>query len=164
MTTGPFRPEIETAPERIVVGTVRSYTMANRAEIPDQWHAFFDAGYTIPGALPDAMFGVSFDADNAGNFRYAVAREVPSEPADLTPDLSAITLAAGDYAVLRRFGPVARIPADFDRLFSEWLPASDFHIREGAVFERYPEDPRNGPDGMAYEIWIPVREKTKKGA
>lgn len=159
MPTGPFDPQIETAPLRHVVGTVRAYDMAHRSEIPAQWTDFFDAGYQIPGALPDAMFGVSFDADEAGNFRYAVAREVSTPPGALPDGLCVVTLPPGRYAVLRRFGPVARLTADYDRLFGEWLPASDHHIRDGAVFERYPEDPRNGPDGMAYEIWVPVRPK-----
>lgn len=70
-----------------------------------------------------------------------------------------ITLSAGEYAVLRAFGPVADLPARFDWIFSTWLPQADVAQREGAVFEFYPEDARNGPDGIAYEIWVPVTAK-----
>ena len=152
----PLAPEILSAPERVIVGTTRRYTMMRRSEIPRQWQEFFDAGHRIPGAIEGPMFGVSFEMDPAGGFRYCVGKEVAAPPSPLPEELDAVTLSAGTYAVLRRLGPVARMTRDFDRMFSEWLPGSGRQIREGAVFERYPPDDRNGPDVMAYEIWVPV--------
>jgi DNA gyrase inhibitor GyrI len=70
-----------------------------------------------------------------------------------------VRLSGGKYAVLRAFGPMADLPASFDGLFSDWLPNSDCRQRAGAVFERYPQDARNGPQGMAYEIWVPVARR-----
>ena len=64
--------------------------------------------------------------------------------------------SAGAYAVLRMFGPMTELPAHMDWLFCEWLPASGMTQREGAVFERYPPDPRNSQDAMAYELWMPI--------
>ncbi len=157
MTTDSPTPEIERMPERYVVGTARDYTMDTRTSIPAQWQAFFGAGYDIPDTVPGAMYGVSFNMDGSGKFRYAVACEVAKKPDQVPEGLCCVTLSAGDYAVLRAFDAPAALPARFDWLFNTWLPASGYAVREGAVFERYPEDPRNGPDGMAFEIWAPVQ-------
>ncbi len=54
------------------------------------------------------------------------------------------------------FGPPSALPRPFDGLLNDWLAGSPYCDRNGAMFELYPEDPRNGPDGMAYEIWMQV--------
>lgn len=151
-------PELDflSCPLRTVVGTARDYTMDTRNRIPAQWQDFFRAQYAIPNSLPGAMYGVSFMADGQGAFRYGVGVEVDAVPDVLPEGLCAITLSGGDYAVLRHFGPASELPAMFDLVFSKLLPEAGRLPREGAVFERYPEDARNGPDGMAYEIWAPV--------
>lgn len=148
--------EIVEMPQRVLVGHSDWYTMETRSKIPQQWEAFFAADHDIANVLPGAMFGVSIEADGDGGFRYFVAREVSEIPATLPEGLCGVTLSEGRYAVLRRFGPIFRLPTDMDWVFSDWLPASDYRLRTGAVFECYPDDPRNGPDGMAYELWFPV--------
>ncbi|MDJ0822355.1 MAG: GyrI-like domain-containing protein [Paracoccaceae bacterium] len=156
MTDGTETPEIVTMPERYVVGTAERYTMDTRSQIPAQWQAFFGAGHTIRHSVPGAMYGVSFGMEESGVFRYAVGVEVAGEPETTAEGLCSITLSSGDYAVLSAFGPPATMPQRFDWIFGSWLPSSGHSQREGAVFERYPEDARNGPDGMAYEIWVPI--------
>lgn len=156
----PAPPEIRTFPETTLVGTVRDYTMDTRGEIPAQWQAFFAAGHDIPFAVPGAMYGASFSADGAGGFRYGIGCEVSELAHPLPEGTCEIRLSGGEYAVVSGFGPPGRdIPAAFDWLFAGWLPGSEFEQREGAVFERYPDDPRSGPDGVAFEIWAPVRRK-----
>jgi len=156
MTTERHGPVIETRPEAHVVGTVDDYTMETRHTIPTQWKAFIHAGFDIGNVVPGAMYGVSFSADGKGAFRYGVGMEVSSLPDPLPDGTCAITLSGGDYAVLRAFGPMMDLPESFDWLFADWLPGSSYLQRGGAVYERYPDDPRNGPGGMAYEIWVPV--------
>lgn len=149
-------PIFETMPQRILAADVRSYTMDTRHTIPLQWQAWFDAGYAVPTAVRGAMFGLSFATDASGGFRYGVGIEVSEAAADLPASLCLVTLSPGLYAVERRFAPIATLTTTFDSLFEEWLPGSGYTLRDGAVFERYPDDPRNGPDGMAWEIWLPV--------
>ena len=149
-------PIVAEAPARLILAISRAYSMQTRDRIPGQWQAWFDAGYKVPEARPGAMYGVSYKADGAGNFHYAVGVEVDGIPDTLPDGTCIVTLEAGPHAVLRRFGPVADLPGAFDWLFATWLPASDWAPRPGAVYEVYPDDPRNGPDGMAWEIWAPV--------
>lgn len=153
--------EFETCQERQIVGIARDYSMETRGEIPRLWQTFFQTGYEIPNAVSGATYGVSYMANGKGDFRYAVGLEVNPVPEVLPDGTCTVTLSAGDYAVFRQFGPMSELPANFDRLYSEWIPAAGCVPREGAAFERYPEDPRNSPEVMAYEIWAPVtRGKT----
>lgn len=164
MTTQRQNPEIVTATRRQVAGTAGDYTMATRYGIPAHWQAYFAAGHVVANAVPGAMFGVSFRPDGDGGFRYVVGVEVDPVPNDLPAGFCTATLAGGKYAVLRVFGPPAVLPSSFDSLFTDWLPQSEYRQRAGAVFERYPDDPRNGPQGMAYEIWAPVAKRARRKA
>jgi len=142
--------------ERRVVALAGDFTMANRNQIPQLWTTYFQAGAEIEAAVEGAMYGVSFGADGHGNFRYGVGVEVSAEPLSLPDGFCLISLSAGDYAVLRAFGPVTKLPAMFDGLFERWIPENGFVPAPGAVFERYPSSDRNGPEAMEYEIWAPV--------
>ena len=115
------------------------------------------------GARPDALYGLSFDAREDGNFRYAVALEVP-EPAAQPDGVRVITSAPGAYAVFRQRTPVAELPARFDAIFAHWLPAAPYTQREGAVFERYPDDDAPEDGKMLYEIWVPVTADETRNA
>ena len=153
------QPQITSAPPVTVLGIARDYTMDNRHEIPKQWEAWFAADHRIDAVADDAMYGVSFSADGQGGFRYGVGVAVNRLPDPLPSGTCAITLSGGDYAVLRCFGPPSELPGRFDWPFSDWMPGSGFEPREGAVFERYPEDERNAPGVMAYEIWAPIARR-----
>lgn len=150
---------IETMPHRHIVGVAAEFTMATRGEIPQLWNAFFAADHKIAKAVPGAMYGVSFNADGEGNFSYGVGIEVQEKPDETPAGTCRMWLSEGKYAVRRVFGPVTELPGQLDALFSDWLPSSGYALREGAVFERYPEDARNGPEGMAYELWVPVEAR-----
>ncbi|MFC6688711.1 GyrI-like domain-containing protein [Jhaorihella thermophila] len=152
-----MEPEIETAPERRLVGFADAFTVETRHRIGELWQAFLKDAQHIRNRVPGALYGVSFSADGKGGFRYAVAVEVDPLPEQRPQRSCVVTLSAGKYAVLRRFAPIEELPRAFDEMFTEWLPGSGWCQREGAVFERYPDDPRNGPDGVAWEIWVPVQ-------
>ena len=69
------------------------------------------------------------------------------------------------YAIwTEAYGEYGDGPATFDWLFSGWLPQSEYRLRAGPTFERYPDDARNGALGMAYEIWVPVATRARKKA
>lgn len=163
MTPG-REPEIETAAARHVVGTAGNYTMQTRHTIPAQWQAFHAAGHEIANAVPGARYGVSFGGDGEGGFRYVVGTEVSPVPDILPQGCCTVRLSGGKYAVARAFGPLSGLPATFDWLFSGWLPQSEYRLRAGPTFERYPDDARNGALGMAYEIWVPVARRARKKA
>jgi AraC family transcriptional regulator len=152
-------PDIITGPERLVVAISGRYSIDRRAEIPALWNRYFAGNYRPENAIDGAMFGVSYGVDGAGGFDYGVGVEVPEPPSALPDDTCVLQLSAGLYAVLRQFGPVARLPDHVDWLYQNWLPGSAYRERPGSLFERYPDDNRNGPDGMSYELWAPVQPR-----
>lgn len=152
-------PEIRSLPETHTLGFVRDYSMATLDELPELWDTFRNAPVVIPNYVPGAMFGVSFGADGLGSFKYGVTVQVDPVPEELPRGTSLARLPGGDYAVLRDFGTLDDVQLQFDWMLAEWLPVSPYTQRRGAIFERYPEDPRNGPDGMVFEIWVPVNDR-----
>lgn len=80
-------------------------------------------------------------------------------PANLPQGACVITLVGGTYAVIRKRAPMHELPQLFDHLFQTWLPASDCQVAEGAVFERYPDDPEAPGDARLFEVWAPVQPR-----
>ena len=159
MTPDVPQPEIRALPETHTLGFVRDYCLHNLDELPDLWRMFYQAPVVIPNYVPGAMFGVSFSADGLGSFKYGVTVEVDPVPEVLPKGTSLARLPEGDYAVVRDFGTLDDVQERFDWMLADWLPGSPYTQRRGAIFERYPDDPRNGPDGMVFEIWVPVNDR-----
>ena len=151
-----LEPDIITRPERVAVIMARDFTVDRRAEIPALFDAFFQADVVMADVADEALLGISFNMDGTGRFRYGVGRIVGRAPDAIPEGFEVLTLPASDYAVFRHFGPVTDLPVLLDRIFTEWLPSSGYSAKGDLVIERYPDDDRNGPDGMAFEIWAPV--------
>ncbi|MDE2789873.1 MAG: GyrI-like domain-containing protein [Paracoccaceae bacterium] len=67
--------------------------------------------------------------------------------------------AAGSYAVYVHSGPYAGLPAAYQKLFAEWLPASGEHLAERACIEFYLNSPMDTPpEDLVTEIWLPLAE------
>lgn len=148
------------ASARHLVGVADDFSLETRSGIPGLWQSFFASGHEITDVVEGAMFGVSFDQDGKGNFRYGVAREVSTVPEALPEGLCRMHLTEGTYAVLGAFGPIEDLPVQMDRMYNDWLPGPDYAMRPGACFERYPDDARNSPEAMVYEIWVPVSKRS----
>ena len=142
--------------ERSIVALARSYTMDTRGEIPALWHELMNREFEVENIVPGAAFGVSYGHRPDGTFRYGVGFE-SFRPENLPDGGCVITLAAGTYAVFRKRAPIAELPPLFDHIFQTWLPKSEYQQAEGAVFERYPDDPDATAEARLYEIWVPVR-------
>ena len=149
-------PEFLQAAERRLVALSREFTFETRHEIPALWNDFWSRDWPLNGAEEQAAYGVSYSVRADGVFSYAAGLNVDPVPEQLPEGACIVTLSAGRYAVFRNRGPVAEIPALFDAIFSQWLPASGETQREGAVFERYPYEDSASPESMTYEIWVPV--------
>lgn len=155
MATAFPTPDFADYPERSIVALARNFTKNTRSEIPALWQELWSREFNVANLVEGAAFGVSFDQTGDGGFRYGVGFE-SSSPQDLPDGACIITLAAGPYVVFRKRAPVTELPPLFDAIFNEWLPASDWQMRRGAVFERYPDDPAPESGAMLFEIWVPV--------
>ncbi len=148
-------PEFVEMPERYVVALAKDFTMANRHEIPKLWGQLWQHDFDVDGLNRDEAFGVSYGQTEDGGFSYGAGYEVLSN--DVKPKGGCIiTLSAGRYARFAKRVPFAEIPAHFDWVFCDWLPASGCIIREGAVFEVYPEDPEATEEARMIQVWLPI--------
>lgn len=152
-----LEPEFLNAPEKHLVVLSRDFTLKSRNEIPALWQEFWSLEWQFAGTEEQAAYGVSYAVQADGSFSYAVGRYIEPTPKPLPDGACVVILSGGRYAVFRNKGPVTELPAIFDAIFTQWLPASGETQREGAVFERYPYDDNASPESMAYDIWVPVQ-------
>ena len=153
---------IEKKPAFTVMGVSKNFSYENaNAEIPQFWNEVFMQAAERPVL---GMYGVCFDEEMAGNeFRYMIADDYVKEQAE-AKKLDVHEIKEHTWAVFPCRGAMPLPLQEVNRkIFSEWLPASNYEIAEGYNIEYYsnPEDFTNGMQDAEYyaEVWIPVKEK-----
>ena len=129
----------------------------NFKEIPIFWQETMKDG-TWQKLMPIAddqkypgCFGVCMNYDNGQErFDYVIGVSPKSE----SEELQSFTIPADTYAV---FGPVAvsEVQDLWKRIFSEWLPATEYEISDGPQVEYYPP---TGDESVICEVWIPIKK------
>lgn len=155
-----YRIEKKRAFKVMGVSKMFSYESANQ-DIPRFWNEAFVMAEPKPVL---GMYGVCFDEAMAGEqFRYMIADDYTAEKAqamnldvqDIPEHLWAIFPCKGAMPL-----PLQEVNR---RIFSEWLPTSQYEIAEGYNIEYYsdPVDFKAGMQDPEYyaEVWIPVKEK-----
>ncbi len=97
-----------------------------------------------------------FTAFNPANEFTKWALAEVSATAYLPEGFERFHLPGGLYAVFDHKGSSTEI---FQRIFTEWLPQSDYVLDDRPHFELLGEKYRNNSDDSEEEIWIPVRKK-----
>ena len=153
---------IEKKPAFKVMGVSKKFSYENaNAEIPQFWNEVFMQTAERPVL---GMYGVCFDEEMAGNeFNYMIAADLDEEQA-AKKHLDVNEISEHTWAVFPCRGPMPIPLQEVNRkIFSEWLPSSNYEIAEGYNIEYYsnPEDFTNGMQDAEYyaEVWIPVKEK-----
>ncbi len=143
-----------------LVGISRKITSTdgeNFKMIPKFWDdSMKDGSYQALCKLADnadyrGCFGICMDFDEANDiFDYVIA--VGAKKAE--GEFKEFTIPASTYAI---FGPVPvkDVQTLWKRIFSEWLPATEYEISNGPQVEYYlPSD----DDSVPCEVWIPIKE------
>ena len=147
---------IERAPVRIVH---LRYVGPYGPPLADFWSRRVMPWIARRGWQGRAMYGISLDDPGvtaADRLRYDAGVEVGGgEPIG---DEQATTIPGGRYAATRFFGPPDRLPAAWDSLLRDWLPASGLQLDARPTFEHYAPDMRHDAATGAFEcdITIPV--------
>ena len=137
-----------------------SYESAN-TDIPKYWDEVHISAKVKPVM---GMYGICFDEEMAGNqFRYMIADDYSAAGA-AGKSLEEHEIPAHTWAVFPCRGPMPLPLQEVNRrIFSEWLPASQYEIAEGYNIEYYsnPAEFKGGMQDPEYysEVWIPVKEK-----
>lgn len=155
-----YRIEKKSAFKVMGISRMFSYEAANR-DIPQFWNEAFIM--TDPKPVL-GMYGVCFDEAMAGDqFRYMIADDYIAEEAQ-KKKLDVQEIPEHTWAIFPCKGAMPLPLQEVNRrIFSEWLPASQYEIAEGYNIEYY-SDPtmfKMGVQDPEYytEVWIPVKEK-----
>lgn len=111
---------------------------------------------------PYEIINVSYDADakflkEEGELTHLIGVLTTAE--EVSDRLDKVPVAAGTWAVFPNEGPFpATLQNTMARIYSEWLPASDYELVDAPSFS-FTKLNEEKPDYAYSEIWIPVRKK-----
>lgn len=155
-----YRVEEKPAFRVMGVSKIFSYETAN-ADIPQYWDEIHVQAAVKP---VEGMYGICFDEEMGGNrFRYMIADGLEEGEAE-EKNLETYEVPRHTWAIFPCRGAMPLSIQEVNRrIFSEWLPASNYEIAEGYNIEYYSDsaefkDGTQDPDYYA-EVWIPVRER-----
>lgn len=155
-----YRVEEKPAFRVMGVSKIFSYETAN-ADIPQYWDEIHVQAAVKP---VEGMYGICFDEEMGGNrFRYMIADDLEEGEAE-EKNLETYEVPRHTWAIFPCRGAMPLSLQEVNRrIFSEWLPASNYEIAEGYNIEYY-SDPAEFKDGTQdpdyyAEVWIPVRER-----
>jgi AraC family transcriptional regulator len=163
---------IEKKPSFMLMGKVKEFSAdmeISRKEIPMFWSECYKDGtseklVSIAGHANDLVTGKGLlgwcSTKNCPKekemFEYAIAVETKDE---VSQEFTKIMIPAYTWAVFKCVGvmPLA-IQNMWNRIYSEFLPQSEYRMIEDMDFEFYPEGDGSKKDYIS-EIWIPVEKK-----
>jgi AraC family transcriptional regulator len=132
----------------------------NNTEIPDFWSECGKTGVfdvLHKDALNHDTYGLcSPMSKELGCFDYGVGVECKEDT--IAPEgFNIWTVREGLWAVFKCIGENGSCIGDvWEKIFSEFLPQSEYEMLEETDFEFYPE---NTEDGVFCEVWVPVVRK-----
>lgn len=102
------------------------------------------------------VFGICMDFEpNYEAFTYMIAVEDNGETPE---DFSPAEIPAARWAVFESIGPMpGAIQKVWERIYSEWIPATGYQQEEGPQLEVYPVGDISALDYKC-EVWIPIRK------
>lgn len=125
-------------------------------EIPAFWGEYFKAGY---GEKVCACMGICYEEMNTSkHWRYAIGCE-KQYVKKIPEGFEILNIPAHTWAVFACIGAMPdAIWKLWKRIYSEWLPASNYSLLPDFDIELYYEGDTSSNDYRS-EIWIPVKEK-----
>ncbi len=146
---------IENKPSFDILAMTRRFHMdSSQVEIPKFWQEFFSKGY---GAVVSGWYGVCHNASE-GNFSYSIADPYTPQ-SDIPEGFEKISVPEYTWAIFTCVGPMPHAIQDaWKKIYSEWLPSSEYELVPGYDFEYYTGPNTQDADYIS-EIWIPVKSK-----
>lgn len=153
---------VETAPHRIehhvatyITGLAINCTFENNAEIPNLWQRFGARLGELTPVHADITYGICFNTDQAGNFRYLAGLEAPERP----QGMETVKIPQHRYAVFTHDGHITDFPKTVYTIWNKAIPDAGLKTTSTPDFEKY--DKRFNPTtgfGIV-EVWVPVTDE-----
>lgn len=149
-----------------IVGVKRHYQgpTDDESAVPIFWNELYSNGMvdeisSLSTGTPNGVHGF-LQVMGDENVDYMIASVSEKEPLN---GMSSQIIPKSTWAIFEVCGPVSAAMSDaWKRIFSEWLPTSNYIYAENSIDIEcfpFPGDKRQ-PD-FKFEIWIPVIEKSK---
>jgi len=154
---------IEDLTPQMLVGQRLAMSLANN-RTGELWKRFMPLRHTIKNVVGNDLFSIQifndvFTYDNPhATFEKWAAVPVTDFTA-VPPNLEALVIPAGRYAVFLYQGSSAEGYKAFDYIFNRWLPAAEYEIDHRPHFELLGKNYKNNDPASEEEIWIPVKHK-----
>jgi AraC family transcriptional regulator len=159
-----MEPTITTLPAKKLVGKRVSMSFASNTTT-DLWRYFMPRKKEIVTMAGSVLYSLEvyppgfFDHfDSTALFEKWAAVEV-TDWNSIPPDLEAIEIPAGLYAVFVYKGPASRGQDTYQYIFAEWLPKSAYEVdtrpHAAVMGEKYKYEDPNSEE----ELWIPLKPK-----
>ena len=148
-------PRIIDSPIVRVVGLAERCSFDTSITIPAQWQRFMACYERIPYKRDPVPLGVSYCADDDGQFQY-MCGAVVHRFGDRMRGLQHLEVPPRQYAVFEHRGHVSTIYQTYRTIWSEAMPAPGRAVADAPVIERHNPtfDPRTGEGGLT--LWIPL--------
>ncbi|MCD9014721.1 GyrI-like domain-containing protein [Parachryseolinea silvisoli] len=157
-------PRIEQLPSKKIIGIYFRTTLAEN-RTTDLWRTFMPRRHEIPSTVGTDLYSIQvYDhgwSPQAFTPHITFNRWAAVEVSDITTipaGMEPLNLE-GSYAVFIHHGPPSAFIPTFQRIFQEWLPASDYVLDDRPHFEILGAKYKNEHPDSEEEIWIPVRPR-----
>lgn len=122
------------------------FVAKNKLETPSKKNKVKVLGVSYDDPLMTSLKECRFDAC------ITVSKKVP-----LKNSVKIQTVKGGKFAVFLHKGPYEKLGSIYQAIYGEWLPTSNFKIRDLTMLEIYLNDPRfTEPQNLLTEIYLPV--------
>ncbi|AMR32813.1 AraC family transcriptional regulator [Mucilaginibacter sp. PAMC 26640] len=159
-----MQPRITHLTEKYVIGKSFSTSYIDNKTFT-LWQSFMPAKKQIPNCLGSELFSIEvyppayFDVfDPVKEFKKWAAVEV-MDLINIPPQMEAMTLPVGLYAVFIHFGLAINGPETYRAIFEGWLPKSGYGIDQRPHFAIMGNKYLPNSTDSEEEIWIPIKLK-----
>lgn len=148
-------PRFVDSPAVRVAGLSTRCSFDTTIAIPAQWQRFMEIYPAIPHKRERIPIGVSYSADDDGQFEYLCGVEVDRFGVR-TRGLVHLDIPPRQYAVFEHRGHVSTIYETYRCIWDDAMPATSRSVADAPVIERHNPtfDPRTGEGGLT--LWIPL--------
>lgn len=130
----------------------------NYQEIPAFWQTVNTDGTSEKlcelSSNPDVVYGICMNLDKEGYFDYAIASPYDGGQ---TAEFKVMNIPTAKWAIFNCVGPMPHsIQKVWQRIFTEWLPATEYEIAQLPQIELYYRGDTTSDDYKS-EVWIPIK-------
>lgn len=129
--------------------------------VPGFWQDCIEDGFYAKMcelATGIGMFGICKEYNSEySQFSYMIA--VEKNETETPEGFVEFEMPSANWAIFKSVGKMPNAIVDvWKRIFSEWLPATEYELDEKPQLEVYPIGDVNSPDYYC-EVWVPIRQQ-----